>query len=177
MKGIRTLFSSSWRLGEPEAAFGAGANGPEYFLGVPGSVDPDLDSRERAEGPVDHEALDRPEGLEPQDQPLVVKADGRREEFDRNKLLDGVRKACAKRPVSTEAIEELVGGIEGKLYSQGDGEVESRVIGEMVVEQLRELDDVAYVRFASVYRQFADVESLAEEIERLLERRRQEGEA
>ena len=108
---------------------------------------------------------------------VVVKADGRREEFDQNKLLDGVRKACAKRPVSTEAIEELVSGIEGKLYSRGDGEVESQVIGEMVIERLRRLDDVAYVRFASVYRRFADVERLAQEIEELIERKRREGEA
>ncbi len=106
---------------------------------------------------------------------MVVKADGRREEFDRNKLLTGVRKACAKRPISIETIEELVSGIEGKLYSRGEREVESRVIGEMVMEQLRALDDVAYVRFASVYRRFADVESLAQEIEKLLERKRREG--
>ena len=108
---------------------------------------------------------------------MVVKADGRREDFDRDKLVDGVRKACAKRPVSTETIEELVSGIEGKLYSRGEREVKSRVIGAMVMERLRELDDVAYVRFASVYRRFADVERLAEEIERLLERKRREGEA
>ncbi len=108
---------------------------------------------------------------------MVVKADGRREEFDRDKLLAGVRKACAKRPISIEAIEELVSGVEGKLYSQGEGEVESRVIGEMVMEWLRELDDVAYVRFASVYRRFADVESLAQEIEKLIERKEREGKA
>jgi len=108
---------------------------------------------------------------------MVIKADWRREEFERDKLLAGVRKACAKRPISTEDIEELVSGIEGRLYSRGEGEVESRVIGEMVMERLRELDDVAYVRFASVYRRFADVESLAEEIERFLERKRQEGES
>jgi len=105
---------------------------------------------------------------------MVVKNDGRREEFDRDKLLAGVVKACAKRPIPIEAIEELVSGIEGKLYSRGEGEVESRVIGEMVMERLRELDDVAYVRFASVYRRFADVESLAQEIEKLLERKRRE---
>jgi transcriptional repressor NrdR len=108
---------------------------------------------------------------------MVAKADGRREEFDRDKLLMGMRKACAKRPISTETIEELVSDIEGKLYGQGDGEVESRVIGEMVMEGLRRLDDVAYVRFASVYRRFADVESLAQEIEELIERKKREGEA
>jgi len=105
---------------------------------------------------------------------VVVKNDGRREEFDRDKLLAGVVKACAKRPISIETIEDLVTGVEGKLYSRGEREVESRVIGEMVMERLRELDDVAYVRFASVYRRFADVESLAQEIEKLLERKRQE---
>jgi transcriptional repressor NrdR len=108
---------------------------------------------------------------------VVVKADGRREEFDRDKLLSGVSKACTKRPISIEAIEELVSGIEGTLYSRGEREVESRAVGEMVMERLRKLDDVAYVRFASVYRRFADVESLAQEIEDLLERKRQEGEA
>lgn len=106
---------------------------------------------------------------------VVVKADGRREEFDRDKLLAGVVKACTKRPVSIEVIEELVSGIERKLYSRGEPEVESRLIGEMLMEQLRGLDDVAYVRFASVYRRFADVESLAQEIEKLLERKRREG--
>ena len=107
---------------------------------------------------------------------VVVKADGRREEFDRDKLLSGVSKACTKRPISIEAIEELVSGIEGTLYSRGEREVESRAVGEMVMERLRRLDDVAYVRFASVYRRFADVESLAQEIEDLLERKRREGE-
>jgi transcriptional repressor NrdR len=106
----------------------------------------------------------------------VVKADGRREEFQREKLLAGVLKACAKRPIPTEVIEGLVGEIEGELYRRGEREVESRVIGEMVMERLRELDDVAYVRFASVYRRFADVGSLAEEIENLLERKRKEEE-
>jgi transcriptional repressor NrdR len=107
---------------------------------------------------------------------VVVKTDGRREEFDRNKLLAGVSKACAKRPISIETIENLVSGVEGKLYSRGEREVDSRLIGEMVMERLREIDDVAYVRFASVYRRFADVESLADEIEKLLERKRLEEE-
>ena len=106
---------------------------------------------------------------------MVVKADGRREEFDRDKLMAGVRKASAKRPVSSEAIDDMVSGIEGELYSRGEREVQSRVVGEMVMERLRTLDDVAYVRFASVYRRFADVESLAQEIEKLLERKRREG--
>ena len=107
---------------------------------------------------------------------LVVKRDGRREEFDPEKLMAGLRKACTKRPVSAETLGQLVSEIEGELYRQGEQEVESRVIGERVMERLRALDDVAYVRFASVYRHFADVESLAEEIEGLLERKRREEE-
>jgi transcriptional repressor NrdR len=102
----------------------------------------------------------------------VVKRDGRREEFDREKVLAGIRKACAKRPISIETMEEIVNEIEVELYKLGKPEVESRVIGEMVMERLRELDDVAYVRFASVYRRFVDVESLAEEIERIREWKR-----
>ncbi|MFQ5815559.1 MAG: transcriptional regulator NrdR [Candidatus Hydrothermarchaeaceae archaeon] len=107
---------------------------------------------------------------------MVVKRDGRREEFDRGKLLEGIRKACAKRPIPAEVVEGLAGEVEAELYKLGRAEVDSRLIGEMVMERLRELDDVAYVRFASVYRRFADVESLAEEIEELMERRRREEE-
>jgi len=107
---------------------------------------------------------------------MVVKRDGRREGFDRGKLLEGIRKACAKRPIPAEVIEGLAGEVEAELYKLGRAEVDSRLIGEMVMERLRELDDVAYVRFASVYRRFADVESLAEEIEELMERRRREEE-
>lgn len=107
---------------------------------------------------------------------LVVKQDGRREEFDRGKLMAGLRMACAKRPISAETLEQMVSEIEGELYGLGEAEVESRVIGGKVMERLRALDDVAYVRFASVYRHFADVESLADEIEDLLERKRREEE-
>ncbi|MBC7233865.1 MAG: transcriptional repressor NrdR [Chloroflexi bacterium] len=95
---------------------------------------------------------------------LVVKRDGRREPFDREKLYLGIYKACAKRPISEEQIEKLVGHIESELFALGKAEVESKVIGEMVMEQLRDLDDVAYVRFASVYRRFKDVNGLVEEI-------------
>lgn len=107
---------------------------------------------------------------------MVVKRDGRREEFDREKLLEGILKACAKRPIAAEVVEGLAGEVEAELYKLGWAEVDSRLIGEMVMERLRKLDDVAYVRFASVYRRFADVESLAEEIEGLRERRRREEE-
>ena len=95
---------------------------------------------------------------------LVVKRDGRREPFDREKLYSGIYKACAKRPISDEQVQEAVGRIENDLYARGKAEVESQVIGQMVVDQLRDLDDVAYVRFASVYRRFKDVNGLVEEI-------------
>jgi len=104
----------------------------------------------------------------------VAKRDGRRESFDRDKIIAGVQIACAKRPVSTEKIEELVSGIESELYHRGSREVTSREIGEMVMQNLRKLDEVAYIRFATIYRQFRDVEELADEIESLQERRQQE---
>ena len=102
---------------------------------------------------------------------MVVKRDERREPFDRNKIVDGVQIACAKRPVAAEDIEELVSGIERELYHRGSREVTSREVGEMVMQNLRKLDEVAYIRFATIYRRFADVEDLASEIESLLERR------
>jgi transcriptional repressor NrdR len=99
---------------------------------------------------------------------LVVKRDGRREEFDRLKLFEGLRIACAKRPVSTETINQLVDQIETRLYGLGQSEVPSRVIGELVMEKLRDLDGVAYVRFASVYRSFTDLEEMKREVDGLL---------
>jgi transcriptional repressor NrdR len=105
---------------------------------------------------------------------MVVKQDARREPFDRNKIVNGIQIACAKRPVETEAIEELVSSIEQELYHRGTREVSSREIGEMVMLGLRKLDDVAYIRFATIYRHFADVDDLAEEIELLVERRQRE---
>jgi len=103
---------------------------------------------------------------------LVVKKDGRREEFDLRKLTEGIRKACAKRPISSEEIEQVANEIESELVRQGRPEVPSQHIGELVMARLRELDEVAYVRFASVYRQFKDVDSLAEEIAELKEWKR-----
>jgi len=102
---------------------------------------------------------------------LVIKKDGRREEFSREKMVAGIRKACAKRPVSQETIEELVDDIEAQLHQLGKGEVATTVIGDMVMDKLRQLDGVAYIRFASVYRAFADIEELKQEAdayERLL---------
>jgi len=108
---------------------------------------------------------------------LVVKRDGRREAFDRQKLFEGVWKACAKRPVSTERLEAMVSDIEAALYSLGQSEIPSRVIGEMVMERLRDLDPVAFVRFASVYRSFADLRTLKREVDSLMARGAGEKEA
>ncbi|HZU06563.1 MAG TPA: transcriptional regulator NrdR [Chloroflexota bacterium] len=99
---------------------------------------------------------------------LIVKKDGRREEFNRAKLRAGIEKACAKRPVSAEAIERLVDEIEIELRRREGLEVPAAVVGELVMERLRVLDKVAYVRFASVYRAFADVSSFEEEVRKLL---------
>jgi len=97
----------------------------------------------------------------------VIKKDGRREEFSREKLLAGLRKACEKRPLETGAIEALAADLESALYQSGAAEVPSSLIGEMVMDRLSELDPIAYVRFASVYRQFADLDALKEELEAL----------
>jgi transcriptional repressor NrdR len=96
--------------------------------------------------------------------PQVVKKDGRREAFDRAKILHGLERACQKRPVSAEQIEALVAGVERHLQERGEREVQSRVIGEALMERLRELDPVAYVRFASVYRSFEDVGDFMSEL-------------
>jgi len=99
----------------------------------------------------------------------VVKRDGRREDFARDKLLVGLRKACTKRPIPSEAIEDIVNGIEADLINSGRMEVTSQDIGQIVMEKLRDLDEVAYIRFASVYLPIADAASLRREIDRLLE--------
>lgn len=101
----------------------------------------------------------------------IVKSDGRREDFDREKLLNGLRLACAKRPIPTDTVNVIAGNIEAELFRQGSTEIESQDLGEMVMSRLKDVDEVAYVRFASVYRQFADLEVLAEEIDRLREAR------
>lgn len=99
---------------------------------------------------------------------MVIKKDGRREAFDRNKILRGIITACEKRPVPREQMETLVAGIEKELRGRYDGEVPSQAVGELVIERLRQLDEVAYVRFASVYRQFKDLQRFKEELDRLL---------
>ena len=101
---------------------------------------------------------------------LVVKRDGRRVRFDRQKLIAGLLRACEKRPVPLDRIEALVAGVEQELNNQMEAEVSSLRIGEMVLSRLRELDEVAYVRFASVYRQFRDISEFSEEIQTLLKR-------
>ena len=101
----------------------------------------------------------------------VVKKDQRREQFDAAKVRSGILKACEKRPVSLEAIEALVGQIETKVCQQPDQEVTTEEIGRLVMEGLRELDEGAYVRFASVYRQFKDVQSFMEELQQMLDKR------
>lgn len=101
---------------------------------------------------------------------IVVKKDGRREAFDRNKVLHGLIRACEKRMVPTERLEALVGEVEKELYGRLDREVSSGEIGEMVMERLREVDEVAYVRFASVYRQFKDINRFMQELQKLLNR-------
>lgn len=97
----------------------------------------------------------------------VAKKDGRREEFSREKLLAGLRKACEKRPLRAGALEAIAGDIESALYRGNASEVPSAAIGELVMERLRDLDPIAYVRFASVYRQFTDIEALRDELEAL----------
>jgi transcriptional repressor NrdR len=90
---------------------------------------------------------------------FVVKKDGRREQYNREKILAGLQRACEKRPVSEAQMEEIVAKLERELFSRGDNEVQTTLIGEKVMEALHAIDKVAYVRFASVYRSFADVES------------------
>lgn len=97
----------------------------------------------------------------------VVKRDGRREPFDRAKLLAGLRKACEKRPLPAGTVESVAADIEAALMALGVAEVPSREIGELVMERLRRLDPIAYIRFASVYRRFQDLDELRDEVERL----------
>lgn len=99
---------------------------------------------------------------------IVVKRDKSREVFDRNKLTAGILRACEKRPVSLEQIDNIVDFIEGKLQSSVDREVTSMKIGELAMEQIKNIDEVAYVRFASVYRQFKDINTFMDELNKLL---------
>jgi len=105
---------------------------------------------------------------------LVIKKDGRREPFDRKKILSGIIKACEKRPISMEKIEDIVIQIERAIQKKSDREVSSSRIGELVMERLKGLDDVAYVRFASVYRQFKDVGQFMVELKDILNKEKRQ---
>lgn len=100
---------------------------------------------------------------------MVIKRDGSRQVFDRQKLLGGLVKACEKRPVPLQDLEKLVNDVEQKLYGSLEKEISSTAIGELVMEQLKRVDEVAYVRFASVYRQFKDINTFMAELNKLLE--------
>lgn len=101
--------------------------------------------------------------------PMVIKKDDRREPFDRNKILSGIQTACQKRPVSVAVMEEIVERIEKSLQEKGDKEIKSSTIGETVMLELHDLDEVAYVRFASVYRSFKDINEFMDELKDMLE--------
>jgi transcriptional repressor NrdR len=138
-----------------------------------------LDSRDSAEGTIIRRrrecesckrrftTYERVEELNP----LVVKKDGRREAFDREKLLAGLSKACEKRPVSAAALDALVQDLERKVQETGEKEVSSTAIGEIVMSRLHALDEVAYVRFASVYRSFRDIAEFMDELKDIIEGR------
>jgi transcriptional repressor NrdR len=106
--------------------------------------------------------------------PLVIKKDGRREPFDRMKILMGLKKACEKRPISITTLEKVVDKIEHKILESGEKEIPSTVVGEEVMRELYNLDHIAYVRFASVYRSFKDINQFMDELKDLLDRQKQE---
>jgi len=103
---------------------------------------------------------------------IVVKKDKRREQFDRQKLMHGILRACEKRPIKQEKVEKMVDEIETEMRSREETEIPSSVIGGLVMEKMRKIDEVAYVRFASVYRQFKDAKQFMKEIEEVLEGKR-----
>jgi len=105
--------------------------------------------------------------------PMVVKKDGRRESFDRVKILAGLKKACEKRPISTATIEAVTDRIEKRIQEMGETEIESRIVGEELMRELHQLDQVAYVRFASVYREFKDIDQFMDELRTLAQQRRE----
>lgn len=99
---------------------------------------------------------------------MVIKKDGSRQSFDRNKVANGIRRACEKRPVTASQIDEMVSSIELQVYNKYNKEISSIEIGELVMDRLKDLDDVAYVRFASVYRQFKDLNTFVDELQKML---------
>lgn len=100
---------------------------------------------------------------------IIIKKDNNREQYDRGKIETGILRACYKRPVSAEAIQSIVNKVEIQLFSREEKEISSSTIGEMVMEELKQLDEVAYVRFASVYREFKDVNTFMDELKKILE--------
>lgn len=98
---------------------------------------------------------------------FIVKKDGRREPYSRDKVLSGLRKACEKRPISDSVMQEVADSVERELYARGESEVASSAVGELVMRALRTLDEIAYIRFASVYRSFTDISSFQEELAQL----------
>lgn len=133
------------------------------------SVDEGRVNRRRRECPECHSRFTTYERLEEKSYLWAVKKDGRREAFDREKLIRGFQRACEKLPVTLETLEAAAARIEEKVRSSGQGEVTTAVLGEMAAEELRKINKVAYVRFASVYREFTDISSFTNEIARLLE--------
>ena len=99
---------------------------------------------------------------------IVVKKNGNRESYNKNKILNGVIKSCEKRPISLQDIEELVDGIEKQLYNTMEREITTEFIGNLVIEKIKELDEIAYVRFASVYREFKDINTFMDEVKKIL---------
>ncbi len=106
--------------------------------------------------------------------PMIIKKDGRREPFNREKIIEGIKKACQKRPVSITKIEDFVDSLEVYFQELGKKEIESKEVGERVINNLKEWDEVAYVRFASVYRQFKDINEFMAELEGILKARREQ---
>ena len=102
---------------------------------------------------------------------IIVKKDGSREVYQRSKMMNGLLRACEKRPISISQIEEIADEIEKELYNSMEKEIDSKKIGEMVMSRLKKIDDVAYVRFASVYRQFKDINTFLEELNKLINER------
>lgn len=103
---------------------------------------------------------------------LVIKASGNRQAFDSGKIKNGIIKACEKRPVPLSKIDELVEGITKRIYNSMEQEISSKAIGEMVMEELKNLDEVAYVRYASVYRSFTDIDSFMKELQHMIENKK-----
>lgn len=101
--------------------------------------------------------------------PLVVKKDGKRESFNSEKIRNGIKKACEKRPISADQINDIVKKVEQAVIETGENEVSSKFIGELIIEELRKIDHVAYVRFASVYKEFQDAAQFMQELEKLLQ--------